>query len=47
MAVAGMSFCAGAGADGGAGFCTKVPLVGSRSKVFAYFTLGKIDPRVK
>ena len=48
LAVAGMTFCPeGGGADAGAGSCTKLPLVGSRSKVFAYFTLGKTDPRVK
>jgi hypothetical protein len=47
MAVAGMSFCPQGGADAGAGSCPKLPLVGSRSKVFAYFTLGKSDPRAK
>ena len=48
MAVAGMTFCARrAGADGGARLLHEAPAVGSRSKVFAYFTLGKIDPRAK
>jgi hypothetical protein len=33
--------------DGGAAACTTLPLVGSLSKVFAYFTLKTPDPRVK
>jgi hypothetical protein len=52
-AIAGMSFCPGAvpsaSPDGGVGAaaCTTLPLVGSLSKVFTYFTLKKPDPRVK
>jgi hypothetical protein len=55
--IAGMPFCAGntpSSADGGttttdAGLplCTHLPLVGSLSKVYAYFTLKKPDPRAK
>lgn len=54
--IAGMTFCPGAvsspdggapAADGGVAACTTLPLVGSRSRVFAYFTLKKPDPRVK
>jgi hypothetical protein len=47
--VIGMSFCPGAGADAGAGSasCTRLPIVGALSTVYAYFTLRKPDPRVK
>src|SRR6185295_14470303 len=57
--LAGMTFCpanvggpAGDGgvtpsSDAGVAPCTRLPLVGSLSKVFAYFTLKKPDPRVK
>ncbi len=57
--IAGMTFCPGNGAasspdggaapaaDGGVAACATLPLVGSLSKVFAYFTLKKPDPRVK
>jgi len=38
---------AGTTADGGVAACTHLPLVGSLSKVFAYYTLKKPDPRVK
>jgi hypothetical protein len=34
-------------ADDGAGGCVTVPLVGESTGVFAYFTLGKSDPRAK
>jgi len=46
MAIAGVPFCPG-GADGGATACTKLLHVGSRSKVYAYYTLRTPDPRVK
>jgi hypothetical protein len=36
-----------ADAGSGAAACTQLPLVGSTSKVYAYFTLKKPDPRVK
>jgi len=57
--VAGMTFCPGfipssSGADaaapagdGGVASCTKLPIVGSLSKVYTYFTLKKPDPRVQ
>ncbi|HMF40327.1 MAG TPA: hypothetical protein VKQ32_06525 [Polyangia bacterium] len=46
--LAGMTFCPGAaGADAGAATCAELPLVGSLSRVYAYFTLKKPDPRVK
>ncbi len=46
--VVGLSFCPGAGADGGAAAgCTKLPMIGAGSKIFTYFTLGSNDPRVK
>jgi len=45
--IAGMPFCPGIGADGGVAACTVLPLVGSTSKAYAYFTLKKPDPRVK
>jgi len=44
IAIAGVSFCPG---TGGAAPCTKLLHVGSRSKVYAYYTLRKPDPRVK
>jgi hypothetical protein len=47
LSVGGVPFCPGGGADGGAATCTKLPLVGSRSRVYTYFTLRKPDPRVK
>lgn len=57
-AVAGLPYCARAAADGGRESGTgdgaptgcpsaRVPLVGSSSEVFAYFTLGPVDPRAK
>jgi len=53
--VAGLPFCPGSGVDAGssgtsgAGVapCTTLPLVGSLSKAYTYFTLKKPDPRVK
>jgi hypothetical protein len=36
-----------AASDGGVAACTRVPLIGSLSKVYTYFTLKKPDPRVK
>ena len=54
--IAGMLFCAGnvGGADGGTGTsdggvaaCKRLPIIGSLSTVYAYFTLNKPDPRVK
>ena len=54
--IAGMTFCpgnvggadAGTGTgDGGVAACKRLPIIGSLSKVFAYFTLNKPDPRVK
>jgi hypothetical protein len=52
--VIGMAFCpanmASAmmdGGAGGAGACTTLPLVGTLSKVYTYFTLKKPDPRVR
>jgi hypothetical protein len=42
-----LSFCPGSAADGGAASCTRLPVVGSLSTVYAYFTLKKPDPRVK
>ncbi|HXU01718.1 MAG TPA: hypothetical protein VN903_12040 [Polyangia bacterium] len=43
-----MPFCpTNGGADAGVAVCTSVPLVGSLSKVFTYFTLKKPDPRVR
>jgi hypothetical protein len=48
ITVAGLSFCPGAGGDGGAASgCTKLPMIGAGSKIFTYFTLGSTDPRVK
>jgi hypothetical protein len=47
LSVGGVTFCPGTGADGGAATCTKLPLVGSRSRVYTYFTLKKPDPRVR
>jgi hypothetical protein len=44
--VAGMKFCPGT-ADAGVASCTKLPIIGSQSKVYTYFTLRKPDPRVK
>jgi hypothetical protein len=44
--VIGVSFCPGGGADGGAASCTRVPVIGSLSKVYVYFTVPKTDPRV-
>jgi hypothetical protein len=57
--IAGMMFCpgnvlspaadggAGTGADGGIAPCAPLPMIGSLSKVYAYFTLKKPDPRVR
>ena len=54
--IAGMLFCPGnvGGADGGTGTsdggvaaCKRLPIIGSLSTVYAYFTLNKPDPRVK
>jgi hypothetical protein len=54
--IAGMLFCPGnvGGADGGTGTsdggvaaCKPLPIIGSLSTVYAYFTLNKPDPRVK
>jgi hypothetical protein len=44
--IAGMQFCPGSG-DGGVGACKRLPIIGSLSTVYAYFTLNKPDPRVK
>jgi len=47
-AVAGLPFCPGAAADGGApGACVNLALVGASSRALAYFTIGHADPRVK
>jgi len=47
-AVAGLPFCPGAAADGGApGACVNLALVGAASRALAYFTIGHPDPRVK
>ncbi len=49
-ALTALRFCpsgASGGADAGAGTCSKLPLVGSFTTTFTYFTLGKSDPRVK
>jgi hypothetical protein len=46
MAIAGVSFCPGAG-DGGAGACRKLLHVGSRSKVYVYYAAVPPDPRAK
>ena len=56
-AIVGMTFCPanvvspvdGGAADAGAGVapCVPLPIIGSLSKVFAYFTLNPPDPRVK
>jgi len=56
--IASMPFCPGnvgapvgdggaATSDAGVAACTRVPLIGSLSKVYAYFTLKKPDPRLK
>jgi len=54
--VASVQFCSGnagtadggaTGADGGAAACARLPIIGSTSKVYTYFTLGKTDPRAK
>jgi hypothetical protein len=47
--IIGMTFCPGAGADAGTGTapCTRLPIVGALSTVYAYFTLRQPDPRVK
>jgi hypothetical protein len=45
--VRAMPFCPTTGADGGTAACVKVPLVGESTAVFAYFTLGRSDPRAK
>jgi FG-GAP repeat len=46
MAIAGVTFCPG-NVDGGVAPCTKLLHVGSRSKVYVYYTLRTPDPRVK
>ena len=33
--------------DGGVAACEPLPIIGSLSRVFAYFTLNPPDPRVK
>jgi len=56
--VASVRFCPGSvaqpGGDGGVadggasgGACTRLPIIGSTSNVYAYFTLGQTDPRAK
>jgi hypothetical protein len=46
--VRAMPFCpTTGGADGGTSGCVNLPLVGESTGVFAYFTLGKTDPRAK
>lgn len=52
--IAGMLFCPGniggadAGtSDGGVAACKRLPIIGSLSTAYAYFTLNKPDPRVK
>jgi hypothetical protein len=46
--VRSMRFCPTAsGSDAGTPTCVQVPLVGESTGVFAYFTLGKTDPRAK
>ena len=54
--IAGMLFCpgnvggadAGTGTgDGGVAACKRLPIIGSLSTVYTYFTLNKPDPRVK
>jgi hypothetical protein len=54
--IAGMTFCpgnvggadAGTGTgDGGVAACKRLPIIGSLSTVYTYFTLNKPDPRLK
>jgi hypothetical protein len=41
--IAGMTFCP-ATSDGGVAACKRLPIIGSLSTVYAYFTLNKPDP---
>ena len=43
----GAADAGGGGSDAGAAACVGLPLVGSLSRVYAYFTLKKPDPRAK
>ena len=47
--IIGTSFCPGNTADAGTapGACTRLPIIGTLSTVYAYFTLRQPDPRVK
>jgi hypothetical protein len=46
--VRSMRFCpSDSGSDAGTAACVHLPLVGETTGVFAYFTLGKSDPRAK